>query len=97
MLYLLIIWFVTCRHWWYHILLIPISMFLFQIIILVNWEMNEVDTLEMYWLLPIIATVLMSLYYTRKKIKKTALMLDLKLQLDEAINKAQKEINTPNK
>src|SRR5690606_2435185 len=26
-LFLLLIWFLTCKHWWYHAILIPISMY----------------------------------------------------------------------
>ena len=31
-LFLLFIWFFTCRHWWYHTILVPIAMYIFQII-----------------------------------------------------------------
>ena len=31
-LLLLFIWFFTCRHWWYHVLLVPIIMYSYQII-----------------------------------------------------------------
>jgi len=30
---LLIIWFFTCKHWWYHIILIPLLMYAFQIFV----------------------------------------------------------------
>ena len=30
-LFLMLIWFFTCRHWWYHALIVPIAMFSFQI------------------------------------------------------------------
>ena len=31
-LFLFLIWFFTCRHWWYHALLVPIAMYIYQII-----------------------------------------------------------------
>jgi len=31
-LFLLLIWFFTCKHWWYHVILIPIAMYGFQIV-----------------------------------------------------------------
>ena len=31
-LFLLLIWFFTCKHWWYHSILIPISMYAYQIL-----------------------------------------------------------------
>ena len=30
-LFFLVIWFFTCRHWWYHALLVPIAMYVYQI------------------------------------------------------------------
>jgi len=30
-LLVLILWFFTCKHWWYHVIIIPISMYCFQI------------------------------------------------------------------
>src|SRR5690606_14594748 len=35
-LILLCIWFFTCKHWWYHVLLIPISMYTYQTISVIN-------------------------------------------------------------
>lgn len=31
-LFLLLIWFFTCKHWWYHAILIPIAMYGFQLV-----------------------------------------------------------------
>ncbi len=31
-LFLLLIWFFTCKHWWYHVILIPIAMYGFQLV-----------------------------------------------------------------
>jgi hypothetical protein len=35
-LYLLFIWFFTCRHWWYHALIVPISMYSYQVFDVLN-------------------------------------------------------------
>ena len=42
-LLLLFVWFFTCRHWWYHTLIVPISMFLYQII---DWVGDLADLAE---------------------------------------------------
>src|SRR5690606_18444952 len=42
-LMLIIIWFFTCRHWWYHALLVPIIMYLYQIFVLFNDDLNYID------------------------------------------------------
>ena len=34
-LVLLMIWFFTCRHWWYHALIVPVVMYVWQIINLI--------------------------------------------------------------
>ncbi len=31
-LFLLLIWFFTCKHWWYHAIFIPIAMYCFQLV-----------------------------------------------------------------
>jgi len=32
-LFLLLIWFFTCKHWWYHAILIPVAMYTFQLVV----------------------------------------------------------------
>ena len=67
-LYLLIIWFFTCKHWWYHILLIPICMYAFQLFeVLVSPDLN-IDTKNVLWLLPICMVVIPFVYFIRVKI-----------------------------
>ena len=34
-LFLLLIWFFTCKHWWYHVILIPIAMYAYQLVVVV--------------------------------------------------------------
>ena len=66
-LILLFIWFFTCRHWWYHTLLVPIAMYIFQIIVTLNGDIYFVDTNEMIYLLPVMAIVIPSIYLIRAK------------------------------
>ena len=67
-LYLLIIWFLTCKHWWYHILLIPICMYAFQLFeVIVSPDLN-IDTKNVLWLLPICMVVIPFVYFIRVKI-----------------------------
>ena len=67
-LYLLIIWFLTCKHWWYHILLIPICMFSFQLFEVLVWDNLNIDTKNVLWLLPICMVVIPFVYFIRVKI-----------------------------
>ena len=67
-LYLLIIWFLTCKHWWYHILLIPICMFAFQLFEVLISPDSNIDTKNILWLLPICMLVIPFVYFIRVKI-----------------------------
>ena len=42
-LYLIIIWFFTCRHWWYHALIVPIVMYSYQIFITLKYDFEYID------------------------------------------------------
>ncbi|WP_422104538.1 hypothetical protein [Winogradskyella sp.] len=66
-LLLTLIWFFTCRHWWYHALLVPIIMFSFQIVSAINADTNPLDELHILYLLPIMAIVFPSIYLIRAK------------------------------
>ena len=66
-LVLLLIWFFTCRHWWYHALLVPIIMYAFQIVRTYNGEVNRIDEGQFVVLLPILVFVIPSIYLIRAK------------------------------
>jgi hypothetical protein len=67
-LLLLFIWFFTCKHWWYHALLIPIGMFAFQLFNVINDDASFVDEVEIWWLLPIMLIVIPLVYLIRAKL-----------------------------
>ncbi|MBT8266952.1 MAG: hypothetical protein KJO41_08205 [Bacteroidia bacterium] len=66
-LLLLLLWFFTCRHWWYHALLVPIAMYIYQIIGYLNSENEFFDEFQLIYLLPIMAIVIPSIYLLRAK------------------------------
>ncbi|MGK7897940.1 MAG: hypothetical protein AB4372_31060 [Xenococcus sp. (in: cyanobacteria)] len=67
-LYLLLIWFFTCKHWWYHIILIPILMYAFQIFESVISTDDYIDTENILWLLPFCMVVIPFVYLIRVKL-----------------------------
>ena len=67
-LYLTLIWFFTCRHWWYHALLIPISMYVYQIFEAINKDAEYIDTNQLIYLIPIMAIIIPSIYLIRARI-----------------------------
>ena len=64
-LLLLIIWMFTCRHWWYHALIVPIAMYLYQIIEVLNDEVEFTENNQILYLLPVMAIVIPSIYLIR--------------------------------
>ncbi len=67
-LYLFFIWFFTCRHWWYHALLVPIVMYSFQIIKVISVDNNPIDEFQLIYLLPIMILVIPTIYLIRARI-----------------------------
>ncbi|WP_372755048.1 hypothetical protein [Mariniflexile sp.] len=67
-LLLLIIWFFTCRHWWFHALLVPIAMYSYQIFNTFNEDLQNVDSNQLMYLIPIMAIIIPSIYLIRAKI-----------------------------
>jgi len=67
-LLLLLIWFFTCKNWWYHALLIPICMYLLQIYGLFEDDILYKDSIEIYYLAPLVLIALIFLYTIRMKI-----------------------------
>ena len=67
-LLLLIIWFFTCRHWWFHALIVPIAMYVYQIFITLNDDLMNIDSNQLMYLIPIMAIIVPSIYLVRAQI-----------------------------
>ncbi|NAS30526.1 hypothetical protein GTQ40_06060 [Flavobacteriaceae bacterium R38] len=94
-LILLILWFFTCKHWWYHVILIPVAMYCFQIFSTLNDDIQYYDEVEIYYLLPIMLIVIPFVYLIRIKLfDKLVHGIDLKAierELDEYKEKERLE------
>ena len=94
-LYLFTIWFITCKHWWYHIILIPIAMYAFQLFTVLNKSSRFIDEVEIYWILPILMVVAPMVYWFRIRLfDKLVHGIDLKAieqELDEYKEKERQE------
>ncbi|WP_246277491.1 hypothetical protein [Winogradskyella ursingii] len=66
-LILLTIWFFTCKQWWYHAILVPIIMYVFQIVTTFNAEAQRIDEGQIVVLLPILVIIVPSIYLIRAK------------------------------
>lgn len=63
----ILIWFFTCRHWWYHVLLVPIAMYIYQIIGIFNDNIAHIDKFELAHLIPVMAIIIPSIYLIRAR------------------------------
>tara|TARA_R100000353_G_scaffold176127_1_gene149532 strand:- start:27281 stop:27595 length:315 start_codon:yes stop_codon:yes gene_type:complete len=75
---LLAIWFITCKHWWYHVILIPIGMFAFQLFSVINDDVGIVDEVEIWWLFPIMLFIIPLVYLIKAKLANSMKEHDLK-------------------
>ncbi len=66
--YLLTFWFFTCKHWWYHIILIPLCMYAFQIFEVMYSVDSAIDTKNVLWILPVCMIVIPFVYFIRLKL-----------------------------
>ncbi len=81
-LFLLLIWFFTCKHWWYHVILIPTSMYFYQIVVtfysdFYGDEAYIMDTNGLIYLAPFFIIILSIVYLVRVKIFDRVYGLDL--------------------
>ncbi|QXP54375.1 hypothetical protein H0I25_09745 [Cellulophaga sp. HaHa_2_95] len=67
-LYLLTIWFITCKNWWYPAILIPISMYAFQLFSSIYGESLKVDENELLYLLGVCMVIIPIVYFIRVKL-----------------------------
>ena len=81
-LFLLLIWFFTCKHWWYHAILIPTAMYAFQLVVafyedvyLEGAQFMDIDGL--IYLAPFFLIILVIVYLVRIKIFDRVYGIDL--------------------
>ncbi len=82
-LFLLLIWFLTCKHWWYHAILIPTSMYIYQLLVAIYQDLYlemisyNIDSNQLIYLAPFFIGVLFILYFIRIKIFDRVYGIDL--------------------
>lgn len=84
-LLLLILWFLTCKHWWYHAILIPAAMYLFQLITAMNQDALFADESEIYWIIPIMAIIIPIVYLIRVKLLIRSSMVSISNKLKKRL------------
>ncbi|MCY2687248.1 hypothetical protein [Salinimicrobium sp. TH3] len=79
-LFLLLIWFFTCKHWWYHVILVPIVMYAYQLVSAIYEDFygeGVIDVNQLIFLAPFFIIILSIVYLIRIKIFDRVYGIDL--------------------
>jgi hypothetical protein len=79
------IWFLTSNNWWKYAILVPLTMFLFQLSGVINYKIQYIDEFDFWYSLPLILPIVIFLAYISYRLGKSLSSNDLKAQLDEEI------------
>lgn len=75
------IWFLSSKNWWKYAILVPLTMFLFQLSGVVNYQLQFIDEYDFWYSLPFILPILfflilLSVILSKKKSSKKSLNED---------------------
>ena len=79
------IWFLTSKNWWKHAILVPFTMFLFQLSGVINHKVQYNDEYDFWYSLPLILPIVLFLIYISYRLSKNSSSNDLKQLADEEI------------
>ena len=90
----MIIWYFTSKNWWNKALLFPIAMLIFQIIILLDDDIEFKDDarLDKFVIIPVAFGISTLLIIIKNKLSFYSQGLDLKDQIDNEINLLKSQI-----
>ncbi|PKP44109.1 MAG: hypothetical protein CVT96_02895 [Bacteroidetes bacterium HGW-Bacteroidetes-13] len=90
-IFLLSIWFATCKHWWYHVIAVPLGMYIFQLVSLFILDFSETqDEYDLAITIPLIIGVLLVLYLIRGNLSKNIEVINLDDDIDKEIEKLER-------
>ncbi len=67
-LLLLLIWFITCKHWWAGAIIIPLSVYSFQLIFTLNNAKEYITEVEFIYTTPFVVGLIVILNFLRSKL-----------------------------
>lgn len=86
------LWFLTSRDWWKWAILVPLTMFLFQLLGIINYQEKYVDEFDFWYSLPVIIPVIIFLIWISRELNKIIGDLDLKDEIEEELEKYKKNL-----
>lgn len=82
------IWFVTSRNWWKYAILVPLTMFLFQLSGVVNHQIQFIDEFDFFYSIPVIIPILLLLIFISYRIsRRSAVAEDLNADANEEVKR----------
>jgi len=82
------IWFFTSKNWWKYAILVPFTMFMYQLLGVINFRLKSYDEFDFWYSLPIILPILAFVIYISIRVsKKKDPTGDLKGDLEEEIKR----------
>lgn len=85
--YLMTIWFLTCKHWWYHCIVIPMAMYGFQLYSTINDDLKLMDESdELMFIVPVVIASLSMSYLARTKVFDKINNIDIS-EIEDGIKK----------
>lgn len=85
------LWFITSKHWWKWAILIPLTMFLFQLLSVINYQEDYFDDFDFWYSLVIIMPIIVFLVWISNELNKIIGDLDLKDEIEEELESYKKE------
>ncbi len=79
------IWFLTCSHWWKYAILIPFSMFLFQLSGVLNYQIQFIDQYDFWYSLPLVLPIVIGLIWWSARLYIHSKLLDLRSQIENEL------------
>ena len=89
---LLSIWFLTAKYWWKFAILVPLTMFLFQLSGVLNQKIQYIDEYDFWYSLPIVIPLIALLFWFSRKLRFYTTALDIRAQIDKELDSLKKEI-----
>ncbi len=92
-LLILLIWFVTCKHWWRFAIIVPIIIECYKFLSILNDDLRYVDEFEFVYSLPLTIPLILFLVFLSKKLNYYSLSKSLNNELNDEINSLMNEFS----
>lgn len=79
------IWFFSCYRWWRFAILIPFTMFLFQLSGVFNFAIEYIDEYDFWYSLPIVLPIVIMMTIVSVRLNRNIEIIDLKDEIDQEL------------